>query len=95
MRAERRPGKYTTKKTFVKGERIDVQRAVGTLWQPATYLGKITEMRGWHRVELVGDAVPVIIDSMTGMRTDEARNDRTYTTRRIIVPTQRTRKVGI
>lgn len=77
----------TSGKPIAVGDSVIVRRDVGKPWEPATYRGKVSCMRGWHHVELSGDAVPVIIDSMTGLA--ESRNDRTYTTRRIIVPSQR------
>mgnify|MGYP001615716648 CR=1 FL=1 len=81
-------------KEITAGDAVQVRREVGKPWEPATYLGKIAGMRGWHRVELAGEAVPILIDSMTGLRLDEARSGRTYTTHRIIVPSQRLARVA-
>ena len=76
-------------KSIASGEEVLVRRDVGKPWERATYVGKVTGMNGWHRIELASEAVPVIVDSMTGMRLLEARGDRQYATRRIIVPSQR------
>lgn len=79
-------------KAIAAGDAVQVQRLVGKPWEAATYRRLVTGMRGWHHVELTGDAVPVFIDSMTGAWLDEIRNDRTYTTRRIVVPSRRLRR---
>ena len=78
------------RKTFAAGAAVEVQREVGAAWERATYGGSVTDMLGWHNVELDPSSRPRQIDSMTGMEQAD-RNDRTYLTHRMIVPTQRLR----
>lgn len=78
------------RKTFSKGDPVQVRREVDAPWEPATYGYPVTDMRGWHHVDLDPLSPPRQIDSMTGVEQRE-RNDRTYLTHRVIVPTQRIR----
>lgn len=49
-------------KSWVAGAPLEVQREVGAAWEPATYVKKFSDWKGWHSVEL---AVSVLIDSRT------------------------------
>lgn len=83
-------------RSFDRGEIVEVQREGSYKpWEPATYLARCADWRGWHRVELPIGAER-LVDSITGFEierfsSDEARA-RAYTTRIMFVPSRRIRK---
>lgn len=79
------PRPRRAKKVFTPGQRIEIQREVGTPWEPGLYEGTDEDMKGWHRVRL---DQPWFIDLRTGMAT--TRELGALTTFKL-VPTQRIR----
>ena len=77
-------------KEFEVDQLVEIQREAGhtVRWEPCFYAGRVTGMRGWHRVRALD---PVRrINSMTGMETN-ADDPQGFITDSMIVPTRRIR----
>lgn len=86
------------RKTFERGQSVEIQRDVGSAWEPATYRERWEDIRGWHSVDLPKDARPRYIlnngeevsPEVMADSTDE-RSGLAMATRHAPVPSQRIR----
>ena len=85
------------RKTFGKGQEVEVQREAGRCtWEPATYDQVIDDVPRsiYHWVVLPQTSEPFYVDSMTGERYDERDVEgRRFLTRKLMVPSVRIRAV--
>lgn len=72
------------------GAAVEVQRGVDKPWEPALYVERIQEMRGWHAAVLASTSTPRWIDSMSGYEVERG-HPRAHTTWNVNVPSQRIR----
>jgi hypothetical protein len=77
-------------KKFKEGDAVEVQRAVSYApWEPATYVRKLSDWRGWHKVKLP-KGKERRVDLMTGEECADD-NPRGRLIRNLSVPSRRIR----
>lgn len=75
---------------LARGDAVEIKRDPSAPWEPATYLSRANDWRGWHRVELPASAKPRYINVMTGMEVEIDDPDRVES-RTLFVPSRRIR----
>jgi hypothetical protein len=55
-----------SRKTFTAGQDVEIQRDTNASWEPAKYVKRWEEARGWHSVKLPDDAPPKYVNPMSG-----------------------------